>query len=105
MYAAIGTCPNIAYAVHTLVKFTRSPQPKHWAAIKHVFRYLKGTHNHMLTYGRSDQEWKPELNMYCDADWASSYDRKSISGYIFLLAGGDVIPSHLNEQPNKQTLG
>jgi hypothetical protein len=28
--------------------------------------------------------------MYCDADWASSYDRKSISGYVFLLAGGAV---------------
>ena len=24
--------------------------------------------------------------MYCDADWASSSDRKSISGYVFLLA-------------------
>ena len=27
MYAAIGTRPDIAYAVHTLAKFTRSPQP------------------------------------------------------------------------------
>ena len=44
----------------------------------------------MLTYSRSDQEWKPELNMYCDANWASSYDRKSISRYVFLLAGGAV---------------
>ena len=25
--------------------------------------------------------------MYCDADWASSSDRKLISGYVFLLAG------------------
>ena len=90
MYAAIGTRPDIAYAVHTLAKFTRSPQPKHWTAIKHVFRYLKGTCNHTLTYSRSDQEWKLELNMYCDTDWASSYDRKSISGYIFLLAGGAI---------------
>ena len=37
MYAAIGTRPNIAYAVHTLAKFTRSPQPQHWTAIKCVF--------------------------------------------------------------------
>ena len=28
--------------------------------------------------------------MYCDADWASSSDRKSISGYVFLLAGGAI---------------
>ena len=37
MYAAIGTRPDIAYAVHTLAKFTRSPQPRHWTAIKRVF--------------------------------------------------------------------
>ena len=29
MYAAIGTQPDIAYAVHTLAKFTRSPQSQH----------------------------------------------------------------------------
>ena len=90
MYTAIGTRPDIAYAVHTLAKFTRSPQPRHWTAIKRVFRYLKGTHTHTLTYGGSDEDWKPELNMYCDADWASSSDRKSISGYVFLLASGAV---------------
>ena len=45
---------------------------------------------HTLTYGGSDEDWKPELNMYCDADWASSSDRKSISGYVFLLAGGAI---------------
>ena len=44
----------------------------------------------MLTYGGSDQEWKPEKNMYCDADWALSSDRESTSRYVFLLAGGAV---------------
>ena len=29
--------------------------------------------------------------MYCDADWASSSDRKSISGYVFLLASGAIL--------------
>ena len=67
MYAAIGTWPDIAYAVYTLAKFTRSSQPRHWTAIKCVFQCLKGTCTYMLTYGRSDQEQKPELNMYCDA--------------------------------------
>ena len=93
MYAALGTRvtrPNIAYAVHTLTKFMKAPQPRHWTAIKQVFQYIKGMHTHMLTYGGSDQEWKPELNMYCDTNWASSSDRKSISGYIFLPAGSAV---------------
>ena len=71
MYAALGTRvtrPNIAYAVHTLTKFMKAPQPRHWTAIKQVFQYIKGMHTHMLTYGGSDQEWKPELNMYCDTN-------------------------------------
>ena len=49
-----------------------------------------GTCMHSLTYSRLDQEWKPEITMYCNADWALSPNRKSISGYIFLLAGGSV---------------
>ena len=44
MYAAIRTQPNIGFAVHTLAKFTRSPQPKH------VFHYLKGIYTHTVTY-------------------------------------------------------
>jgi hypothetical protein len=31
-----------------------------------------------------------ELNIYCDADWASDADRKSVSGYVITLAGGAV---------------
>ena len=56
------------------------------------FRIPEGssTCTHMLTYSGSDQEWRLELNMYCDADWASSSDRKSISKYVFLLAGSAI---------------
>ena len=31
-----------------------------------------------------------ELKLYCDADWADGEDRKSISAYIAILAGGAV---------------
>jgi hypothetical protein len=90
MYAAIGTQPDIAYAVHTLAKFTRSPQSKHWTAIKCIFQYLKGTRDFYLTYGRPDYTDNSKITMYCNTDWASGSDRKSISGYISLLAGGAI---------------
>lgn len=90
MYVAIGTQPDIAYTVHTLAKFTKSPQSKHWTAIKWIFCYLKGTHGFSLTYGGPEHIRSTKVSMYCDADWASSADRKSISGYVFLLAGGAV---------------
>jgi hypothetical protein len=36
MYPAIGTRPDIAFAVHLLARFTKSPKPKHWTTIKCV---------------------------------------------------------------------
>jgi hypothetical protein len=90
MYAAIGTWPDIAYAVHTLAKFMKSLQSKHWTTIKQIFQYLKGTCDFCLTYGGPEYTDDAELTMYCDTNWASSSDRKSISGYVFLLAGGTI---------------
>ena len=37
MYAAIGTCPDMAFAVSTLAKFTGNPGQVHWDAVKHIF--------------------------------------------------------------------
>ncbi|KAJ8481821.1 hypothetical protein ONZ51_g5747 [Trametes cubensis] len=80
MYAALGTRPDISYAVQTLSQFSSRPGPSHWTAVKRVFRYLKGTLDHGITYGR-----------YSDADWgANPVDCKSISGYAFLIGGGVV---------------
>ena len=90
MYLALGTRPDITYAVNRLAQFTQNPKPKHWTAVKRIFRYLKGTRNHALTYGGSDEILNQDLNIFCDADWASDADRKSVSGYIITLAGGAV---------------
>jgi len=59
-------------------------------AVKRIFRYLKGTRTHALTFGGSDISWMTELTFFCDADWASNADRKSMSGYVVLFAGGAV---------------
>ena len=86
-YLAIATCPDIAYAINKLAQFTSAPKTKHWTAVRRIFRYLKGTKNYKLTYGGSDELLNEELNIYCDADWASDLDRKSISGNVITIAG------------------
>ena len=43
MYAMLGTRPDIAFAVAKLAQFNSNPGMTHWTAVKHVFRYLKGT--------------------------------------------------------------
>ena len=43
MYAAIGTCPDIAYAVTALSQYLQNPGRPHWEQAKCTICYLKGT--------------------------------------------------------------
>jgi len=46
-------------------------------------------HENLRTYLQRTRRFNnEELNIYCDTDWASDMDRKSISGYMITLAGG-----------------
>ena len=86
MYAALGTCPDIAFAVQTVSRFSMKPGPVHWEAVKRIFRYLKGTMELWLSYGMS----RMDLTGYTDADGSMAEDRHAISGYAFLIHGGAV---------------
>jgi hypothetical protein len=86
MYAALGTRPDISFAVSFLAQFMQNPGRPHWEAVKRVFRYLKGTKDVSLTIGGS----RGGLEAFSDADWASQEHRHSISGYIFTIDGGAV---------------
>ena len=89
MYLAIGTQPDIPYLVQCLAQFTQDTKPVHWTAVKRIFQYLKGMRTLGLTYGGGEEELNDkELNIYCDADWASDADRKSVSSYVIMLVGG-----------------
>ena len=43
-----------------------------------------------LTYGGSEDLLNQDMNIFCDADWASDADRKSVSGYVITIGGGTV---------------
>ena len=50
-------------------------------------RYLRGSHNWRLTYKRCESG----IVGFADADWAADVDlRRSVSGYVFILAGGAI---------------
>jgi hypothetical protein len=87
LYASIRTRPDISSAVQAVAKFSSNPGKKHWTAVKRIFRYLKGTSSLGLSFSRG----KSKLVGYCDSDWANDPDdRKSVSGYVFLRAGGPI---------------
>lgn len=78
-----GTRPDIAFAVNQASRFNLKHSEIHWQAVKRIFRYLKGTIDHKLTYQREEQ---PKLHAFCDSDWASDVDsRRSCTGYVVRL--------------------
>lgn len=52
MYLAQCTRPDICYTVNVLCRFDDNPGEKHWSAVKHLFRYLRGTSHFRLSYRR-----------------------------------------------------
>ena len=86
MYAAIGTRPDISFAVNQVARFCDNPGPPHWEAVKRIFCYLKGTRDFWLVFGESG----PQIAGYTDADGMAHDDRHAISGYAFLIDGGAV---------------
>lgn len=86
MYAAIGTRPDIAYAIQVLSKFTKNPGQAHWDAVKRVFRYLKKTKDLWLTYGGEGEQ----VSGFTDADGNTAEDRRATSGFAFVINGGAV---------------
>ncbi len=98
LYIAIASRPDVAFAVAYFSQFVNAYDHTYWEAAKCVMRYLKGTRNQTLMYSKHvlDQSL-PQSNLllpvgYCDADWGGcTIDRKSISGYVFTLAGGPIM--------------
>jgi hypothetical protein len=86
MYAAMGTRPDIAFAMSTVAQFSDNPGWAHWEAVKQIFRYLRKTQKLELVYGGE----KRGLEGYVDVDGALQEHRHAISGFIFLADGGAV---------------
>ena len=87
MYAMVCTRPDIAHAVGVVSRFLSNPGKEHWAAVKWILRYLRGTSKFCLCFGDSN----PVLVGYTDADMAGDVDtRRSTSGYLITFSGGAV---------------
>jgi hypothetical protein len=92
MFAMLCTRPDIAFSVAVLSKFAQNPTALHVAGVQRVLHYLNGTTARGITYtGTAAASEEPQLTGFCDSDWAADRDdRKSITGYAFLLCGGAI---------------
>ncbi|KAB2604853.1 hypothetical protein D8674_037140 [Pyrus ussuriensis x Pyrus communis] len=74
------------FVVSLISRFMECPIEMHLAAAKRVLRYLKGTISLGILYRKGGHV---ELRGYSDSDYAGDLDdRKSTSGYLFMLSSG-----------------
>ncbi|KAM3194681.1 hypothetical protein ACQJBY_070996 [Aegilops geniculata] len=85
----VHTRPDISFAVGYLSRFMEKPAADHYAAVKHLLRYVAGTLDHGCAYERG--EGVLQLTGYSDSDHAGDTDdRKSTTGVFFFLGKSPV---------------
>lgn len=83
-----ATRPDIMHSVSVISRYMENPTELHLLAAKRTLRYLKGTTNFGVFYKKGE---KSELAGFTDSDYAGDLDdRKSTSGYVFMLSSGAV---------------
>jgi hypothetical protein len=80
----VNSRPDIALSVGVASRFMEEPSVAHWAAVKQILRYVRGTLGYGCRYKKGSGV--PELVGYSDSDHAGDLnDRKSTSGVVFFL--------------------
>ena len=98
IYLMSCTRPDLSFVVSMLSQFMSKPTSGHMTMAKHVLRYIKGTMHFRLIFRKSENPI--DIEGFCDADWAASEDRKSITGYCFTLSSqGPLISWKSRKQP------
>lgn len=87
MYLAVVSRPDILNRVVNLAQFVTGFKREHWIAAKRILRYLKQTIDLGLKYKKGSFN----LIGFTDADWGADInDRKSYTGYAFILSGAAI---------------
>lgn len=95
----VNTRPDIAFAVGFVGRFLEQPHEEHRGIVKQIMRYVAGTLDYGLVYGRAQlMKDGSQLIGFSDSDHAGDIDdRKSTSGVLYYLGNSPV-----TWQSNKQ---
>ncbi|KAG8489513.1 hypothetical protein CXB51_017534 [Gossypium anomalum] len=84
MYAMVCSRPDLSYAVSAVSRYMANPGKEHWKVVQWILRYLRGTTDVCLQFGRTEDG----VIGYVDADFAGDLDRRrSLTGYVFTIGG------------------
>jgi hypothetical protein len=82
------TRPDITYSVSIVSRFMQMLQLSHLLAVKRIFRYLAGTWDSGILYGRGGTS---TLVGYSDSDYAGDVETgRSMTGFVFCLGESPV---------------
>ena len=85
MYLMLRTCPDIAYAIGTLSRFSARPKLTHWEAAKQVLWYIQATKDMELRFDRTELSTDLDFHGYSNAGWSQYPDNfRSTSGFVFI---------------------
>jgi hypothetical protein len=79
-YLAVGTQPNIAFAVNYMARFSATPLPNHWKALCHIVNYIARTKDKCLHIHSTDST--QPLQCFSNASWGGELQRLSYGIYI-----------------------
>ena len=97
MYLAVGTRPDIAFAVGALSLFNANPGQGHWKQVQHVFKYLAGTKDLSLCYGPGQDG--TSLQIFSDADYAGDVDSAHSTSRHAVFIGKSLVNWSSKRQP------
>ena len=81
LYLAIGTRPDIIFAVSKAARKSKEPTTEDWENVRRIFRYLKVTMNFGLKFSG-----KTSIEGFVDADYAGDKEsRKSTTEFIVCM--------------------
>ena len=92
LWIANATRPDISHCVGQLARHGSNPGLEHWRGAMWCLKYLKGSLEKCLVYGRRRPGILPGVcHGYVDGSWADGDDRRSQSGYVFFSAGAPIV--------------
>ena len=88
MYAMICMRSDVAFAISLTSRYQANPGESHWAAVKTILKYLKGTKEMFLVYVGEEEL---VVSGYADASFQTDKDDcRSQYGFVYVMNGGAV---------------
>ena len=88
MYLSLISRPDLTFAVNLASRFLEKPKPVHYNLVKRIFRFLRGTTDYELVYGRGDLD----VVAFSDSDFGNDLEsRKSVTGVVLKVGDNPII--------------